>query len=84
MIALILATIALLAVAIVTVATAMPARWQPSPRRLRLQIDREAFRAETQIDWAVSNAVEEMLAAARAAERDDPGSGGSGPLSLGG
>ncbi|MGA8726012.1 MAG: hypothetical protein WB565_13320 [Acidimicrobiales bacterium] len=61
-------------------ASLVPRRGSPSRRRVQLRIDREAFRAEAQIDWAVSRAVEEMLAAARNYGLDNDRDKASGPL----
>jgi hypothetical protein len=62
-----------------------PDSYRPSRRRVQLRIDRDAFRAETQIDWAVARAVEEMLAAARQPSPKQGGdASGVGPRPLGG
>lgn len=52
----------------------------PSRHRVQLRVDREAFRAETQIDWVVSHAVEELLAAARNSAVSTDDHSAHGPL----
>lgn len=80
MIALVLASVALASTVGLFFMSLLPLRAPLSRRRVQLRIDREAFRAETQIDWAVSRGVEEMLAAARNYGLDNDRDSASGPL----
>jgi len=64
-IAVVLASVALASTLGLFFMSLLPRRAPLSARRVQLQVEREAFRAETEIDWVVARAVEEMLAAAR-------------------